>query len=370
MKILSLDTAMAACSAAVIDTDVALPLGSAFVQMERGHAEALPPMVAAVMKQSKLDLSLIDRIVVTTGPGTFTGVRIGLAFARGLGLARGVPVIGIDSLTAIAANEAANAPLLVVSDARNEEVYAALFDTRRRMIKAPHVAIAAALAEDIPSETLVLGTGAASLIAAGSRNDLRRSHAGDLPVAEQFARLAVALAPGAMPSPLYLRAADAKPQTAPLRAITNLTIEAVGAAASTLLSALHGEIFDNGWTARSFADLLETPGTDAAIATEGNEPLGFIVTRRAADEAEIIIIGSRPSIQRRGVARQLLSHHLMLLAANGIRHLFLEVAASNIPAQALYASCGFAEAGRRAGYYRRRDGGVEDAIMMRRELRP
>lgn len=369
MKILSLDTAMAACSAAVIDTELALPLASAFVPMERGHAEALPPMVAAVMAQSGLDLSLIDRVVVTTGPGTFTGVRIGLAFARGLGLARGVPLIGIDSLTAIAANETANAPLLVVSDARNEEVYAAMFDSGRRMIKAPHVATAVAMAEDIPSETLVLGTGAAALFAASGRNDLGRSHAGDLPVAAQFARLAVARVPGAMPSPLYLRAADAKPQTSPLRKISNLTIQIAGAAASTLLSALHCEIFADGWTANSFADMLETPGTDAAIATEGSEPLGFIVTRRAADEAEIIIIGSRPSMQRRGVARRLLSYHMAQLAATGVRYLFLEVAASNMPAQALYTSCGFAEAGRRRGYYRRRDG-VEDAIIMRRELRP
>ena len=105
-----------------------------------------------------------------------------------------------------------------------------------------------------------------------------------------------------------------------------------------------------------------------AMALEAGQPLGFLLTRAAADEAEIIIIGSRPSIQRRGVARQLLSHHLMLLAANGIRHLFLEVAASNIPAQALYASCGFAEAGRRRGYYTDGTGGRIDALVLTRPL--
>ena len=76
MKILSLDTAMGACSAAVIDTSSRLPLAAAYVPMERGHAEALPPMVAEVMKTAGLRISLLDRIAVTTGPGTFTGLRI------------------------------------------------------------------------------------------------------------------------------------------------------------------------------------------------------------------------------------------------------------------------------------------------------
>ena len=112
MKILSFDTAMGACSAAVIDTGSRLHLASAYVQMERGHAEALPPMVAGVMKTADLRFSQIDRIAVTIGPGTFTGVRIGIAFARGLAQATGIPVVGIDTLSAIAANEAAVAAFL------------------------------------------------------------------------------------------------------------------------------------------------------------------------------------------------------------------------------------------------------------------
>jgi ribosomal-protein-alanine N-acetyltransferase len=154
-----------------------------------------------------------------------------------------------------------------------------------------------------------------------------------------------------------------------LRKISLLSIEPVGPAASDLVSELHGEAFDGGWSPQAFAEMLATPGTEAAIASERGEPLAFIVTRRAADEAEIIAIGARPSVQRRGVARQLLDRHMAALAAQGVRHLFLEVAASNAAAQGLYLACGFGEAGRRKGYYRRRDG-VEDAIIMRRELHP
>ena len=96
MKILSLDTAMAACSVAVVDTAHDVPLSHTFVPMERGHAEALAPMVSQVMQDAGIGFGEIDRIVVTTGPGTFTGVRIGLSLARGIGLARSIPVIGID----------------------------------------------------------------------------------------------------------------------------------------------------------------------------------------------------------------------------------------------------------------------------------
>ncbi|MCA3554359.1 tRNA (adenosine(37)-N6)-threonylcarbamoyltransferase complex dimerization subunit type 1 TsaB [Aestuariivirga sp.] len=369
MKILSLDAAMAACSAAVIDTEVALPLAAALVEMERGHAEALPSMVAEVMACSGLAMSQIDRVAVTTGPGAFTGVRIGLAMARGLGLARGIPVIGIDSLSAIAANETARSHLLVVSDARNDEVYAALFDADRKLIMGPQVAVAAHVAAGLPGKTVVLGTAARSAVAASGRGDLILSQAFPLPVASRFARIYAGAAAGNRPAPLYLRTPDARPQAAGLRKFKAMRIEPAGLAADGLLAALHGESFDDGWNAQTFAEMLSTPGTEAALAHDGGDPLGFIVTRQALDEAEIIAIGVRPAVQRRGVAHQLLAWQLAVLAARGVRHLFLEVAASNLPAQALYTGSGFAEAGRRKGYYKRH-GGFEDAIVLRRELHP
>ncbi len=188
MKILSLDTTMAACSAAVIDTAARFRWLRRSSPWSGGHAEALPPMVAELMRTSGLDYGDIDRIAVTIGPGTFTGVRIGLSFARGLGLARGIPVIGIDCLTAIAANETARRPLLVVSDARNDEVYAASFDADRTLISGP--CIKAATLVDLPAHGLVIGTAAYAVLAASGRSDVDASSAGDLPVAANFARLA------------------------------------------------------------------------------------------------------------------------------------------------------------------------------------
>jgi tRNA threonylcarbamoyl adenosine modification protein YeaZ/ribosomal-protein-alanine acetyltransferase len=369
MKILSLDTAMAACSVAVVDTDESLPLAAAFVAMERGHAEALAPMAADVLQAAGVTLSAIDRVAVTIGPGTFTGVRIGLSFAKGLALARGLPVIGIDSLSAIAANEHGDAPLLVVADARNGEVYAASFDAARQLVSGPRVTTAAGAVADMPEGSLVIGTAAQAVVAATGRTDLRLSFAGALPVAANFAHRAAAVHPGASPAPLYLRAPDAKPQASARQRAPSFSFETATLMAAPLLASLHAEAFAEGWSAPALEDLLNMPGAAAVVASDGEAPAGFILTRRAADEAEIITIATRPAMRRRGVARQLLARQISQLASEGVRQLFLEVAPSNTAALRLYASAGFREAGRRKGYYRSGDG-VEDAIVMRRELAP
>lgn len=367
MKILSLDTAMAACSAAVVDTDFVQPLAEAFQSMERGHAEALAPMVADVMRRSGLRFEDLDRIAVTRGPGTFTGVRIGLSFARGLGLARCIPVIGLDSLSAIAANDSTACDLVVLSDARNGEVHTASFDLGRRMTSAPRLATAGAAAQDLPQGARLIGTASHVVLEASGRADLSISDAVDLPVAARFARLAAVAEPGGIPSPLYLRAPDAKPQTVPTRAKSEIVVEDVSADMAPLLASLHAEAFEEGWSEDAFAQLLRTPGALATLASNHGQPAGFLLTRCAADEAEIITIATRPELQRRGVARRLLQRQLPDLARKGIRVVFLEVAASNAAALALYRAVGFGEAGLRKGYYKRSHG-TEDAIIMRKEL--
>ena len=372
MKILALDTAMAACSVAVVETDGARPLASAFVPMERGHAEAVAPMVRDTMAKSGLTFTDLDRIAVTTGPGTFTGVRIGLAMARGLGLATGLPVIGIDTLRAIAANDPLpGTPILVAADARKNEIYTALYDAARRELRPPAVLPLASAGQDLPSGTRVIGTAADAVIAASMRTDLVRSAARNLPVAEHFAVLAACQpVPAAMPSPLYLRAPDAKPQTMNARQGTKLSFESAEAGSAGLLAQLHATCFNTPWTADAFADLLSMPGASAVIAVERGVPVGFVLPRLAADEAEVITIGTSPAARRRGVGRSMLNHQFAELSASGAHHVLMEVAKSNTAALALYGSLGFAAAGKRNGYYRQPDGSLEDAIIMRKVLTP
>ena len=103
MNILALDTSMGACSAAVLRTNGAER--TLFVRqqaMARGHAEALMPMVAETMEEASLAFAELGLIAATTGPGSFTGVRIAIAAARGLALVTGAGLFGTDSLTVMA----------------------------------------------------------------------------------------------------------------------------------------------------------------------------------------------------------------------------------------------------------------------------
>jgi tRNA threonylcarbamoyladenosine biosynthesis protein TsaB len=372
MKILALDTAMAACSAALMESDGGHVLASSFVRMERGHAEAIAPMVADVVAASGFKLGNLDRIAVTVGPGTFTGVRIGLAMARGLGLAMGIPVIGVDTLRAVAANEPdAQSPILVVADARNGDVYTALFDAARQPLRPPSIATVAESVLGAPAGCRVIGTAAVEVIATSGRDDLVHSDAGDVPDASRFAILAADLRPtSSMPVPLYLRAPDAKPQVPIASRQAAVSFETATADMAPVLAELHRQCFEEPWDERAFTDLLGMPGASAMIALRGGVLAGFVLTRTAADEAEIITIGVLPPSRRRGVARALLDRQSAELQNSGVRRLFIEVAVSNGAARDLYRTAGFEDAGVRRNYYARADGSREDALLMRKDLAP
>ena len=139
-------------------------------------------------------------------------------------------------------------------------------------------------------------------------------------------------------------------------------------AASGLLAGLHNHCFELPWPETEIARLLSTPGTSALIALRISEPVGFLIVRQAADEAEIIVIGTRPAARREGIARRLLGDASQSLAAQGVARLFAEVAAGNRPARQLYAGMGFREVGMRRGYYAREGGPDEDAHVMMKNL--
>jgi tRNA threonylcarbamoyladenosine biosynthesis protein TsaB len=126
MLILALDTALDACSVAVLDTITSKTIAAESQAMKRGHAEALMPLIARVMAASGVAFTALDRIAVTTGPGSFTGLRVGLSAARGIALAADKPVVGLTTLTAYAAPfvaENGEHPIVSAIDARHDHVY-------------------------------------------------------------------------------------------------------------------------------------------------------------------------------------------------------------------------------------------------------
>src|SRR5476651_990143 len=126
MLILAIDTALDACAAAVLDIDAGRLIARESQAMKRGHAEALMPLIARVIKASGVAFAALDRIAVTTGPGSFTGLRVGLSAARGIALAANKPVVGLTTLTAYAApvvSQNGEQPVISAIDARHEHVY-------------------------------------------------------------------------------------------------------------------------------------------------------------------------------------------------------------------------------------------------------
>jgi tRNA threonylcarbamoyladenosine biosynthesis protein TsaB len=211
MRILAVDTALGGCSVALLDGEKIL--AHIFEAMDRGHAERLAPMVDDAMKQAGVDFLSLDRLAVTTGPGTFTGQRVGLAFMRGLRLALHKPLTGITTLEAIAAaaqHETGSAKAAVIHDARREEAYLLLRDGDA-VIQEPVILPFRTAIERIRAfgPCAVAGTGAESAMEAlGADFTLSAVRQPD---ALWVARLAQRLpAPNEAPGPLYLRAPDAK----------------------------------------------------------------------------------------------------------------------------------------------------------------
>jgi ribosomal-protein-alanine N-acetyltransferase len=130
------------------------------------------------------------------------------------------------------------------------------------------------------------------------------------------------------------------------------------------LAALHAAAFSRGWSETELEQLLIDRSVVTDRATSGKRNVGFIVSRRAADEAEILSVAVAPRWQGRGLARRLLDLHLRRLVGLGARAVFLEVEEENTPARRLYARAGFREVGRRPGYY----AGGKAALVLRRDL--
>jgi tRNA threonylcarbamoyladenosine biosynthesis protein TsaB len=234
MKILAFDTALDACSAALWSDGTVLAWESA--ALARGHAEILFPMLGRVLGTAGADYADIGRFAVTIGPGSFTGVRVGVAAARGLALARGVPAVGITTLEAIAATaiskfgETAHKVVKKVAaaiDAKRGEIYIQIFDTGREdgvlVALTPPSAVTPEGAARLIGAGPVLLAGSGSVLVRAALEDLAEildAEAALVPDAGLLAGIAARRAVGAdmpPPSPLYLRAPDAK-LPAPVRA--------------------------------------------------------------------------------------------------------------------------------------------------------
>ena len=218
MLILAIDTALDACAAAVLDTATSRLIARESQPMKRGHAEALMPLIARVMKEAGLPFAALDRVAVTAGPGSFTGLRVGLSAARGIALATGKAVVGLTTLSAYAApvvSESGEQPVITAIDARHDHVYFQAVNGDGSGLVTPQVApIAEVLAAWRFGPPRLVGN-AAQILADRWPADAPppvKVDAQGAPDIAWVAWLGAAVNPNAAPArPFYLRAPDAKP---------------------------------------------------------------------------------------------------------------------------------------------------------------
>jgi len=220
MRVLAIDTALAACSVALLDTDHGI-VASTSEPMIRGHAEALMPLLQQVMNQAATGFAAVDRVAVTTGPGSFTGLRVGIAAARGIGLAAGRPVVGLSTLSVFAAPAMAadrSHPVVAAIDARHGYVYLQVFAAGGRVVVAPRFAsMGEAVQAAAAAPAHIVGSAAQAVAAGLSAADAKpvTVDARAAPDIAWVARMGAVVPEGqAPPTPQYLRAADAQPQYA------------------------------------------------------------------------------------------------------------------------------------------------------------
>ena len=215
MLVLGMDTSLQACSVALINRASGEVLSYRREVMERGQAEALPDMVDAVMMEAGDPYATLKVVAITRGPGSFTGVRIGLSFARALASALEIPITSMTTLEAIARNVKHNPerlPVVSVIDARREELYLQAFDADfEPLTEALLTSVDEAATHLPPGPCLLVGTGAE--LVKDEESGRMLADADPLPDAEVVALHApVEPMPTEPPEPLYLRAPDAKPQ--------------------------------------------------------------------------------------------------------------------------------------------------------------
>ena len=384
MLVLALETATREGSVAIRDDGVCHAHATA--DPGRTHAERLPGELVDALAATGRTLADVDLFAVVSGPGSFTGLRVGIAAIQGLALATGRPVVAVPTLEALAApllrQAAADALVVPCLDGQRGEVFLAAYEAEAggsRTVIEPLSATPADAAERLRGcvrgrRVTLVGNGAlryATTFEAGL---------GDVaicPPTEALAATAAtiaaadpgrAVAPHAL-RPLYLRRPDAVIARARARARPQavepdyVIRRASGAENLSTVADLQRATFTNAWGADAIRWELEN--TDVARLYLMQAPGGALVAYCACwmvfDELHINSLAVDPAWRRRGLARRLLQHVLREAAASGARSATLEVRRSNEAARALYEGLGFQVEGQRSGYYQEPR---EDALVL------
>lgn len=394
MRVLAIDSSGLTATVAIVEDDQTI--AEYTTNYKKTHSQTLLPMIDEMVRMVDADLKEIDAIAVAGGPGSFTGLRIGSATAKGLGLALDKPLIHVPTVDAMAYSLYGCEDIICpIMDARRKQVYTGLysfshkkmeendggslydepvFQVLRMQMAVPveelirHLNVyrrrVVFLGDGVPvyKEMLAEGLKVPYSFAPSFMNRQRAAAVGALGIRYYEAgRYETA----AEFKPEYLRKSQAERERAEreknaVPQVRRMTMEDGAAVAE-----MEHQLFPDAWSEKSILETLEQTNTICLIAEKAGRTAGYLLAYTAADEAEIARIAVVKELQRQGAARALLAELESVCGSEGIKKILLDVRSGNSAARALYAGTGFKEDGIRQRFY---ENPVEDAILMSREL--
>lgn len=377
MKILGLDSSGLVASVAVVEDDNLL--AEYTVNYKKTHSQTLLPMLDEIATMTELDLKTIDAIAVAGGPGSFTGLRIGSATAKGLGLALGKPLISIPTVDGLAYNLWGARDLVCpLMDARRNQTYTGLYEFSGEDMKILAAQRAVGIEEIIDTinsfqrSVVFLGDGVPVFreaiqercqvpyrFAPAHMNKQKASALASLALKYYEAgRMETA----AKHHPHYLRLSQAEREKLEKerKEKQDVFIRKMLPEDADEVSRLEQQIFSQPWSAQGFRDALSSNNVIFLVAEQGNKPVGYCGMYCAANEGEITNVAVAEEARNRGIGGRLVKQLLAKARDAGIQNVILEVRISNDRAIHLYKNLGFAISGIRKDFYEmpREDGYV------------
>lgn len=353
MLVLSIDCAGSGCGVCLWQDGKILAARDE--RMERGQDQRLMPLILEMMTQAGFGFERLDRIAVTRGPGSFTGLRIGLAAARGIGLASAKPVIGIDRFAIYHEHvKDCGKNVLVIINSRRNELYCRYYPVSEK----PHEATMMT-AEEIG---VFLKDKSNYILVGDVSPDLFKSIAppteSEHITSAKLAAVAPIGSPDYLPRPLYIRAPDVTLSKKSSDVIRPLTLDQ-----AIELAELHAESFGEGrWDAQQIKGSLALDSNKGWGVYENDSLVGFILCQIIQDQSEILTLCVNSKYRKQGHGEKLVRAAIQA-ARTSDSNLHLEVAADNVEALGLYKKLGFHQSGKRPNYYRHSNGNI-DAIML------
>ena len=391
MRVLAIDSSGLTATVAVVEDKQTI--AEYTTNFKKTHSQTLLPMIDEMMRMIEMDVSDVDAIAVAGGPGSFTGLRIGSATAKGLGLALDKPLIHVPTLDAMAYSLYGCEDIICpVMDARRKQVYTGLysfarkkpeddslydepvFQVLRMQMAVPveelirHLNVyrrrVVFLGDAVPmyTETLAEGMKVPYSFAPSFMNRQRAAVVGALGIHYyQTGRFETA----AEFKPEYLRRSQAERERAEREKNAVPQVRRMTMEDSAAVAEMEHQLFSDAWSEKSVVGTLEQPDSICLMAEKAGRTAGYLLSYKVADEVEIARIAVIKELQRQGVARALLAELDAICQAGGIRRILLDVRSGNRAARALYESAGFKEDGIRQHFY---EDPAEDAILMSRNL--